>query len=100
MDRSSAGNSDVIREKSLAEQLRNVIFTRHDINDSRGILQGWEIHKVWDTQVNMCRQKPMEKDSVSRKYEPTSDLITPIIFSIDNWFIPMAFDQVNDFCDD
>jgi hypothetical protein len=40
MDRSSAESSDVIRKRSLAEQLRNVIFPRNGIDDSRGILEG------------------------------------------------------------
>jgi hypothetical protein len=40
MDRSSAESSDVIRERSLAEQLRNAIFPRQGIDDPRGILQG------------------------------------------------------------
>jgi hypothetical protein len=40
MDRSSAESSDVIRERSLAEQLRNAIFRRHGIDNSRGIMQG------------------------------------------------------------
>jgi hypothetical protein len=40
MDRSSAETSDVIRERLLAEQLRNATFPRYGIDDSRGILQG------------------------------------------------------------
>jgi hypothetical protein len=40
MDGSSAESFDLIRERSLAEQLRNAIFPPHGIHDSRGILQG------------------------------------------------------------
>jgi hypothetical protein len=39
MDRSSAESSDVISERSLAEPLRNAICPRHEIDNSRGILQ-------------------------------------------------------------
>jgi hypothetical protein len=40
MDGSSAESSDVIRERSSTEQLRNAIFPRHGIDDSREIMQG------------------------------------------------------------
>jgi hypothetical protein len=40
MDRSSAESSDVIKKRSLAEQLQNATLPRHGIDDSREILQG------------------------------------------------------------
>jgi hypothetical protein len=51
-----------------------------------GSCKRWETYKVWEKQVNRCCQKSMEKNSVSRKYEPISEVIPPNIFAIDNWF--------------